>query len=263
MNGEDERGQAKAKDPVREEAGAHPPPSPPAARPRRKVKPPPNIITAGGVDMARGHASGIVPRSGGSREPVGNQPRVVLTVDTDMRRAPTHKGIVVERALRERGPRSARLPGQGGDFLREAVRRGPARSAPSLASTPDAQPPGPPPDPQKQLPVWMRVAFAAVLLLLLAGVAQRFRSAPASGRGAPPAPAFTLAELPLAEPLPAPSATPVTAPSVSVTASAPPAASIASAARLPRPAQAAPHPPPASPPKPAFMPPFQLPGEKN
>jgi hypothetical protein len=106
----------------------------------------------------------------------------------------------------------------------------------------------------------MRVAFAAVAVLLLAGVAFRFRSAAST---VAPAPAFTPAGLPRAELPLALSAAPPPAPPPTTTASAPPAASIASVARSPRPAQAAPRPAHPSPPRPAFTPPFQLPGEKN
>src|SRR4051812_6259740 len=72
---------AAAKNPFLEEAT-------PGVRQRRH-KPPAGIISAGGVDMARAHASGIRLPEGVERKSLETR-KVVVAVETDPRRVPTH-----------------------------------------------------------------------------------------------------------------------------------------------------------------------------
>lgn len=257
------------------------------ARPRRKAKPPPNIITAGGVDMARGHATGILPRNGASAGPSLDEPRVVLAVETDPRRVPTHRRLVEAREG-EDGARPALLPGSSHPTpvstakarIPESGRR--VDRSPETPRNPSVAPapaPAPAPAEEKVLPAWMRLAFAAVLLLSLVGVAQRFRGTsspvgvpiagdslytplrPVTGEpvSVPPPmtelhaepppvslPPSATAEPPAPPPPAAPSAGPTHAP-----------ATTGEPARAPRTHSPAPVA------RPSFAPPFQLPSEKN
>jgi hypothetical protein len=262
MNGEDDRGPARP--------GKHPSVEEPdivlPVRPRKKAKPPPNIITAGGVDMARGHASGIQIREGGSAEPTVDQPRVVIGVETDLRKLPTHKRIVIRRDPAVEG---AARHGHATPVSTGAARppkvEGESPGQTQHAPREVAGPPSPPPE-TRRLPVGMRLAFAAVLLLLLVGVAHRSRapSPPpeeiAEERSPPPPP---LLAAPAFVEAPRPSVPPPSAVQVEVAAPAPapaPPPLRAGVVVAPRPIKA---PAPPSPARTTFTPPFQLPSEKN
>src|SRR5580658_6170114 len=91
MSGDDDRANAKpSKNPFFDEIDA-----PPPARARR-AKPAPGIISGAGLDMARGHASGIQIRDTGPAQKV-DEPRVVLAVETDVRKVPTDKRLLEGR----------------------------------------------------------------------------------------------------------------------------------------------------------------------
>src|SRR4051812_43577798 len=100
--GDDDRGSAKpaAKNPFFDDADG--PPSPPIRS--RKAKPAPAMMTAGGVDMARAHASGIKVREAMPEQPV-EQAKVVVAVETDPRKVPTHKRLLEGREARDDGTR--------------------------------------------------------------------------------------------------------------------------------------------------------------
>lgn len=133
MSGQHDQGGTTPPNPFPEQEG------PPRARSRRQ-KPPPGIITAGGVDMARAHASGIQVRDAAQPEHPMDEPRVVLS---DPRKLP--KRLLDEP---EQRPDPAEEPGLW--------------SAPSGRRKP-------------ALPVWMRAAAVLVLLLLVGGLARRVR----------------------------------------------------------------------------------------
>jgi hypothetical protein len=245
MSGDDDHGPARPdKGPA---AGAGDTPSP---RPR-KAKPPPGIITAGGVDMARAHASGIELRDGPVPEPTVDQPRVMLAVEADLRKVPTHPRLAGARGRAEAGARSA------------AVAAGSTQVPPSSKVEGAAGVAGS----DHTLPSWLRLAFALVLLVLLVGLVQRLRAPVADGavgreRAVPIEPVPVVAERPVAArpslgvELPA-RALPSAVREPTVAAAAPSSTASAEAARR----VARPPPPPA--PKSAFTPPFQLPGEEN
>jgi hypothetical protein len=282
MNGDDDRRQRKGgRRPALDGASLVP------TRPR-KVKPPPGIITAGGVDMARAHASGIEVRGGAAPEATPNQPRVVLAVETDPRKVPTHRRLLEGREPAEDGARAAMLP-VGSPAVAphvatnpSLVRPGPGAGAPPPSSQSEGATTGaPPPNPappgaapaanpphadrrEQKLPLWMRAAFILVLLVSTVGLVQRFRPRPApsddDGSRESPArePAVTAESQATAPPpapeRPAPSATVVEAPRAptpSGKASAPPTSERRPAGRPPPRATA------------AFTPPFQIPSEKN
>jgi hypothetical protein len=259
MSGDDDHGPARPEQ--SRVAGAGDAPAPRA----RKAKPPPGIITAGGVDMARAHASGIELRDGPVPEPIADQPRVVLAVETDLRKFPTHPRLPDARALAAEGGRGVRVAAMA-----------PATAAPAPSPSKAATRVGGDPAPSaatgdRGLPSWLRLAFALVLLVLLVGLVQRLRApaAPATDGvisrelAAPPVPA------PVTEVERAPAGRPgvVIEPpvaAVSTTVLAPVAESVpppptASAEVARRPVR----PPPPPPTKSTFTPPFQLPGEKN
>lgn len=293
---EDDRGQAKPeKDPFFDESEV--------IRPRgKRVKPPPGIISAGGVDMARAHASGIKLRDAVSPAPITDQPRVVVAVEVDPRKVPTHKRLVEGRDSSGDGTRAAMLPGHGsrqrgskhargtvhGTFPAtpasgSAVARG-ARSQeppPGGGDRPQAAEPEAPIEPelphplatQRKPPMWARVALSLTLLVVLIGVARRYRetdtrSAAEAPAGTvvispPPAPVEPVTSPPPRPTLEAPSvlveAPPVAVPVVASTRSASASdAPVANAGAARRPVKPLPLPPRAT-----FTPPFQLPGEKN
>src|SRR4029079_10983314 len=68
-------------------------------------------ITAGGVDMARAHASGIRVRDAATPEHPVDEPKVVVSAETDERKVPTHKKLLEGRDAGEE--RSAMLPEAG------------------------------------------------------------------------------------------------------------------------------------------------------
>lgn len=284
MSGEQDRGGAKpARNPFFDEADA--PPIRRVARP----KPPPGIISAGGVDMARAHASGILIREATAAETTLDEPRVVVGVETDPRKVPTHRTLIEGREAREDGARSAMLPGAGGD----APLWTPAAIPPPSALPPTAAPPV---DPRaatierdrQALPPWMRVAVVLVLLLLVAGLVRRLRLAlavpdePAVTAQVPPPTALSplppppLAPTPAATAVPEPATAapsrpavtgePTTSPTSPTAPTAPTASPTAPTAPTASPTAPAPTRPagkPAAPQKPSYTPPFQMPGEKN
>jgi hypothetical protein len=231
----------------------------PTLRPRR-VKPPPGIISAGGVDMARAHASGITPRVSTMPEPPVNEPRVVLTVETNPQRALTQPRLQLSKAgtsdasSAHDGP----LPGSASDA---AAPPPPADMRPFIDD--DLIVPGDSIHPEgKRLPIVVRLVCLAMSLALFVGVVARARM---HGRVPPAAPAAPQA-IRLLEPLQVP-ANPASPPSLSPaptlaepvpTAPAPtaPGAPLVKVRRA-KPAPAS------SSSKPAFAPPFLLPGEKN
>jgi hypothetical protein len=277
MSGEDDRANAKAsKNPFFDELDA-----PPPARVRR-AKPPPSVITAGGVDMARAHASGIQVKDTGSAQKV-DEPRVVLAVETDPRKVPTDKKLLEGRDASADGSRAAMLPGTPGATPMPAAVGGTWGSrSPGLPSeeatvvTAPAPAPAPvaarAPDDRK-LPLWMRVAMVVVGLLLVAGVMKR---AGLFQGDEPAAPAVTLRTPPPPAPPPSPAPPPaVTAPAVETATAAPPQTAVAPP-EPPKPAPPPAEPAPAAapprtakpvqapgPPKPTFKPPFELPSEKE
>lgn len=229
-------------------------------RPRQKRhKPAAGIISAGGVDMARAHASGIRP----PREiepPAVETRKVVVAVETDARKVPTHRKLLEGR---DPGTRPALLPGDGG-----AGQPG-SRSSPQGA----ARPRSPESDPAPPLPLQrhgaVRVAAVLVLLLLVAGVVRRVGRPPEAAPIASPALSSTLAPRPddrliePREPLAIVSADPEEPPAP---ADAPPKGAAVAAPRATRAADnvSAAKAPSTSPRrKPRFKAPFQLPEERT
>jgi hypothetical protein len=254
MSGEDDRGQPKrGKSPFFDESDVAPP-----ARPRRRAKPPPNIITAGGVDMARGHASGIQIREGVSPEPSTDQPRVVIAVETDLRKVPTHRRLLAARDPSGDGSRAAVLPDTPPPANRTPVSTAaaatPGSARPETSKLPAAQRDGAPPAEARKLPVWMRLARRA------GGPV----SAPQQ-TSEPPVPSADILPPPPRLPPPAPTAVveaPRPAPpssSVAPIEAVAPAPHPASALVIPRPVRT----PSLPSPRATFTPPFQLPSEKN
>lgn len=237
----------------------------------RRLKPPPGIISAGGVDMARAHASNIRVPGGGIPALLPDEPRVVVSVETDARKVPTHK-----RLLDGRDPdddtRSALLPGTPGEATLNSRARAPSDQPPALAAPPRPAPAvaRPRPAPEK-MPAWMRVALPVVLLLLLLGIARRARLWLAAPEPAPPVAVLaTPAPPPVVVEAPAVVRTVAPAPELTAEEPAPPAsprrvapAPVASATVTAEaaPRVARPAPPPTA--RPENTPPFELPGEKT
>ncbi len=247
-NGEDDRREAKpGQNAFLDEA------DPPPVR-QRRAKPPPGIITAGGVDMARAHASGIKLREQTAAEPSLDQPRVVVAVEIDPRKVPTHKRLLEGREHAADGARAAMLPGGSVNTTPRSgvdVPRAPtARAEPAAAV-----------EPARRLPAWTRALLVTAVLLFVASAAQRLR---------PRAATVTDGDSVAARPSPPPRApAPIVAapPPPAVVAPPPPTApaltSSSSAPAPSRPVQLVNRPPPATPPRATFTPPFQLPGEKK
>jgi len=276
-NGEDDRGEAKAdanpfldgaEPRVRDVVADVVTDVVPDVVRKRRPKPPPNIISAGGVDMARAHASGIKLRDNTAPEPTLDQPRVVLAVETDPRKVPTHKRLLEGREPAGDGSRSALLPGgainatppSGGNVAS-------SKGSPSGAAPAPAEAAGTSIEPPRRLPAGMRAALVLVLLLVVGGIAQRIRprgESPVDARGPasrPPVPISVAPPLPTFAPAPRPQAV---SPPESAAAAATPAPAAPAPTSAPRPAVQPARPPPASaPPRATFTPPFQLPGEKN
>lgn len=184
---------AKAEAPRTPSGG--PPPLPPeqapAAAPAARVKkaqPPPGIITAGGVDMARGHARNIQPKALGDAQTPA-VPRVVVSVETDPRRART-----MPRLSPGRAPADGK-PSPWGAVAVEVVdkRDLPSANLPVTAPAPVAAQE----EKKKKGGVWLRYAVVLVLLLLAAGIVRRVRMA--SGPDTSGTPQRTIA---VAPPLP-------------------------------------------------------------
>jgi hypothetical protein len=244
MSGDDDHGPSQPDSSVVASAVAAPSPR------ARKAKPPPGIITAGGVDMARAHASGIELRDGPVPESIADQPRVVLAVLADLRKVPTHPRLPAAE-----GARAAAVAPAGAASGAAPSPAGARGIGPGVVAGRDGG-----------LPSWLRLAFALVLLVLLVGLVQRLRApaAPAASGVSSrehaaqpePTPAVVVEHAPATRP------GPVIEPPVAVVPkvdSAPAPATTASAEAARRP----PRPPPAPSPKSLFTPPFQLPGEKN
>jgi hypothetical protein len=269
------RGRAAKAEPRPEAA---PPPLPdaaaPASAPAAKVrtpKPPPGIITAGGVDMARGHAANIQPRAQ-SAALTPAVPRVVLSVETDPRRVPTAPRLIPGGKTERERP-AATAGAAASPWGAAPIEVLDKRDLPS-ANLPVAVPPVAPV--KRKSGGWLRYAVMLMLLLVAAGVVRRVRGM--GGADATDAPQRTIAVAPplppeatadptatanarprnLPAPAPsgadptAPSADPSADPSTEASAEAPPEASVVA----PRPRLAPP------PPKPTFKPLFELPQEK-
>ena len=276
--------------------------APPAAAARpaavRRGKPPPGIISAGGVDMARAHASNIRPAADTEQKPVDTA-KVVLAVETDPRRIrtiPRMDGIRPNAGVPPTGVAApaavaAGAVAAGAKASPWANAKGPTPEAVDKRALPSANIPSAEPPPVAAPPVtapkkekekdkaafYLIIAAAVVLVLLVAGVFKQFRRYTArNGETAPTHTGGTLIPPPL-PPEPGPAE-----PSASVTAAA-------VAPHVPRPAAspgeeqtpveldlepsaeasskpAAPivrvRPPPPPPPKTTFTPLFELPGEK-
>ena len=269
-------------------AAAGPPPlpdqnkagPPPPAR-AKKDKPPPGMITAGGVDMARGHAGNIHPKGLGPAVTPA-VPRVVLSAETDPRRVPTAPRLIVPTTKPAGIGAAASGAAAASPWGTAAVEVVDKRDLPS-ANLPVTPAPVVVPEKQKS-GGWLRLAVVVVLLLLAAGLVRRVLMA-TMGPESPNDPQRTYAQAP---PLPPeatadPTATAAARPrnvanapsaeadasatpsedaadaSVDLDASADPAVEVALEPTIALgPRRAAPPPP-----KPTFKPLFELPSEKN
>ena len=285
-------------------AGGAPPPLPVAGSPAssptpkvRKQKPPPGFISAGGVDMARGHAGNIQPKALGAATPT--PPKVVLSVETDTRRVPTAPRLIaggkgdserpppavlaaavtagVVAAASPWGAPAAQVAGEpaASPWGTAAVEVVDKRDLPSANLPVAPPPPVAPVEPKSN--GWLRYAVVLMLVLLAAGVVRRVRGMGGSAEAPPINPQRTIAVAPPLDPeatadrtgtatarprtlaAQAPSgADPTAAPSADATAD--PSAEVAPD---PTAAVVAPRPrvaPP--PPKPKFKPLFEFPEEK-
>jgi hypothetical protein len=278
--------------------GGGPPPLPDAAPPAsaptpkvRKQKPPPGFISAGGVDMARGHAANIQPKPSAALTPA--VPRVVLSVETDPRRVPTAPRLIAGKSESERPP-PAMLEAVAVAAAATATATAATGASPSPWGTAAVEVVDKRDLPSANLPVtpapviapakprsggWLRYAVVLMLLLLTAGIVRRVR-----GMGGPDATTAPQRTIAVAPPLPpeatadptatptarvrtvaalapadgdpnaAPSADPSADPTADPSAEAPPDPTALAVA--PRPRLAPP------PPKPTFKPLFELPQEK-
>lgn len=236
-------------------------PAAPAAR--RRGKPPPGIISAGGVDMARAHASNIRPAPD-TEGPRMETAKVVLSVESNPRRIQTMRNLEALRPPGAAGAAAGPSPWAKGEAVDKAAL--PSANVPGEAAEQEKKK-------DKSGAFWLRLATVLVLLLLLAGVVRRVRL-----YVQPPAPAApTHTGGPLVPP-------PLPDEPVATSASGAPAATGGahvgtahptgdvidmddpsaepSVKHAPRPVQVKPPPPP-PPPKPTFSPIFELPGEKN
>jgi hypothetical protein len=284
MSGEDERSRQGTPDggmrPVPKEAprpaaGSNPflAEAPAAAAPapavRRRGKPPPGIISAGGVDMARAHASNIRPAADTEARPMETA-KVVVAVETNPRRVQTMRNLEAARteAGGAAGTNGASPWAQG---AAEAVDKAalPSSTLPRGEAEGDRITVIPPARKrEKAAAFWLRVATVVVALLLIAGVTRRMGLWTQRTPAPPPTPHVGGPLIP--PPLPDDSAAGEPAPSASSGAHAgtahpdepieldlePTAEPTAKVIRV-RPSR----PPP--PPTATFTPLFQLPGEKN
>ncbi len=162
-------------------AAAGPPPLPdqnkpgPPPTPRvTKEKPPPGMITAGGVDMARGHAGNIHPKGlGPAATPA--VPRVVLSAETDPRRVPTAPRLIAPTTKPAGIGAAASGAAAASPWGTAAVEVVDKRDLPS-ANLPVTPAPVVVPEKQKS-GGWLRLAVVVVLLLLAAGIVRRVRMA--------------------------------------------------------------------------------------
>lgn len=229
MSGEDDR-EAKKRARGEDAGGSRPPPR------ARRGKPPPGIMTAGGMDMARAHASGITVRADQGPAPVVDEPRVVLSVERDVRKVPTGPRLRGGRSPEDE--RAALLPV--------------APDAPTIATRTGA-----PPAPARPRPAWAPLALFAAMLLVGVAVGRRAAQAPEPQTAPPPVAVEPRVVPPAPEP-PAPEPPP---PASWPEPSPEPPAPIAAAPEPP--AAAPPRAPRPSPAKPAFTPPFELPSRKG
>jgi hypothetical protein len=189
----------------------------------RKQKPPPGFISAGGVDMARGHAGNIQPKALGAATPP--PPKVVLSVETDTRRVPTAPRLIAGgKGDSERPPPavlaaavaagavagSTATPGASpwgtpapaetamSPWGAAAVEVVDKRDLPS-ANLPVAPPPVVVPVKQKNSG-WLRYAVVLMLVLLAAGVVRRVRGMGGSAEAPPVNPLRTVAVAPPLDP---------------------------------------------------------------
>jgi hypothetical protein len=259
----------------------------------KKHKPPPAVISAGGVDMARAHASNVQPKANLDPKTV-DVPKVVVAVETDPRRVRTgprmaHSGVAPDSAKSpaEKTLESARPPAvieasagpspwanAGAEVLDKKAL--PSSNLPISEPAPEAEPR------RKGTPLWLRLAAVATLLLLAFAVVRRFVLLPSARSGsfgpvsssvgtAPPLPdepAPTSSESPGASAAPEPAlaaAPPPPSPTDSAAAAeAPPDPSATPETTTePIPATARPRTAAPPPPKPTFKPLFELPHEKS
>jgi hypothetical protein len=281
MNGEDERSRQGTpeggtkpvpKDNPRPAAGVNPflPEAPPAVPVRRRGKPPPGIISAGGVDMARAHASNIRPAAD-TELPRMETEKVVLSVETNPRRVQTMRNL---EALRP--PTDGAAVAEGTSPWAQAASAGAGAGAEALDKT--ALPSSNLPRDrdtlvpsgkrrEKQAAFWIRVATVVVALLLIAGLTRRLRMWTQRNEPAPPPPVGG----PLIPP-PLPDESATSAPSGAPTSGARVGAanphnleepdiepSAGPSAKVIRVRPVAPPPPP----KPTFAPLFELPQDKK
>jgi hypothetical protein len=228
MSGEDDR-EAKKRAQGEDAGGARPPPR------ARRVKPPPGIMTAGGMDMARAHASGISVRGNNGPDPAVDEPRVVLS---DGRKVPTGPRLRGGRSPEDE--RAALLPVPPDEAT--VATRAPASPAPA-----------------QRRPAWAPLALFAAMLL--AGVALGHRAGRAPEP--PPEPSPIAVVLPPEPPAPeAPAPLPEATPEPEAPPAPLPEAALAPEPPAPPPPRAA-RAPVAAPAKPAFTPPFELPSRKG
>jgi hypothetical protein len=235
-------------------SGARPPPR------ARRPKPPPGIITAGGVDMARAHASGIVVREQRAPDVAKDEPRVVIAVETDARKVPTHPRLIEPRA--SAGATAADAPGEA-----TIVRH--AESAPRDRAQ------------RSRGAAWARAFTALVLLSAVVLLAREARPPSETLRitprvlallhavpqppppREPPTSVIAIEDLPAATPEPsAPSEPRATKRAPSPRARRAPPAPPGPGERRAPPARPE-KPAPAADKAPAFLPPFELPQEKS
>lgn len=182
MSGEDERsrqGTANGgmrpvpKDSPRPAAGSNPflaeAPVAPAPVRRRGGKPPPGIISAGGVDMARAHASNIRPAAD-TELPQMETAKVVVSVETNPRRVQTMRNLEALRPQAD-GAATADSASPWAHGPPESVDKAalPSSNLPRERDT--LVPPGK--RKEKQAAFWIRVTAVAMFLLLIAGVTKR------------------------------------------------------------------------------------------
>jgi hypothetical protein len=266
-----------------------------ASRPAavRRAKPPPGIISAGGVDMARAHASNIRPVADTEHKPADTA-KVVLAVETDPRRVrtiPRMDGIRPTAGVPPTGVAvAAGAAAVAGKASPWANNKGPApeavdkRALPS-ANIPSAEPPPVPAAPTTAAPkkekdkatFYLTIATAVVLMLLLAGVFKQLRRYTArSGDPSPTRTGGTLIPPPLppepASAEPSASVAAVAAPQVPHPAAAPSEETPIEISLEPSEEAPVKHsapivrvrpPPPPPPPKATFTPLFELPDEKK
>jgi hypothetical protein len=235
---------------------------------------------AGGVDMARGHAANIQPKTLGSAL-TPEVPRVVLSVETDSRRARTMPRLIP--AGKSNGalfPAPETGEGKASPWGAAAVEVVDKRDLPS-ANLPVTAPAPAAPAKQKG-GGWMRYAVVLMLVLLAAGVVRRVRMATGSDSSGSPQRTIAVAPPLPPEAIAEPTATAAARPRYlggplpsGVDPSADPSADAADASAeeldasaeeldaAPDPSAIAPRPRAAPPPpKPTFKPLFELPHEK-